>query len=92
MKSCRRLGKLYIQMRVSKGGPKEKRAVPDKFLMRRTVSFVICAKLLREERGKSLVKGDQVLSVLPTLKLVLSGEVVGKEKGREDQQCSSLPS
>jgi len=33
--------------------------------------FAIYTELLREQRGKGLVEGDQVLRIFPTLKLVL---------------------
>jgi hypothetical protein len=37
------------------------------------MSFAIFAELFGEQRGKILVKCDQILGVFPTLKLVLDG-------------------
>jgi hypothetical protein len=45
---------------------------PDQFPVCRTAA--IRTKLLREQCRKLLVKGDQILGVLPTLKLVLSSK------------------
>jgi hypothetical protein len=63
---CRRIGISDIVRSV--GGEASE---PDEFLMGWTVPFAIYAKLLGEQGGEPLVKGNQVLSVFPALKFVL---------------------
>ena len=60
----------------------------DEFLVCGTVSFAVCTELLREQCRKSLVKGDQVLSVCPTLKLVLSSR---SQETKRISGCNAQP-
>ena len=60
-----------------------KKCLPHEFLVSRIVPFVIYAKLLREQRGKGLVKSDQVLRIFAALKLVLAGALIIR-RGKAD--------
>jgi len=48
---------------------------PDEFLVCWTVPFAIYAKLLGEQGRELLVKGNEVLGVLPALKFVLGARI-----------------
>jgi hypothetical protein len=75
MKNCRNFEKLYIvggRITSKEKVSHDKEIGLGEFLVCGTVSFAVHSKLLREKYRKYLVKGNQVLSVCPALKLVLS--------------------
>lgn len=59
------------------------KCLPHEFLVCRIVPFIIIyAKLLGEQRGKGLVKSDQILRIFAALKLVLAGALIIR-RGRQ---------